>query len=208
VALMSLADRHDVDRPEALDLLRGVPGVDRVLVDPGGGSFAIVCDPLQDSGLVLAGAAQALAEAGLDGIGLEALVQARSVQRRARFEGVSRTEEPERMVRMRVALSRDGREVVGEAVGERGEPLEMRAAAAAALDAVERLAAEPLGLVLAGVKQLRAFDAELIVVSLYGPGTGRKLLGVVLAGNDVRRAAAIAVLHALNRVLGNYLTTR
>jgi hypothetical protein len=48
-----------------------------------------------------------------------------------------------------------------------------------------------------------------MVVSLYRPGTpAQKLLGAVLAGADRHRSAALALLNALNRILGNYLTTR
>ena len=54
---------------------------------------------------------------------------------------------------------------------------------------------------------LVAFDAGLTVVSLYRVGTpAQKLLGAVLTGNDPHRAAAVAVLNALNRTLGNLLS--
>ena len=92
--------------------------------------------------------------------------------------------------------------------GEKGEHIELRTAAQAALIAVEKATDQPLNLRLVGVKHVRAFDGELVVVSIYG-GPGKKtLLGVVLAGSDPFRATAVAVLMALNRLLGNYLVTR
>jgi hypothetical protein len=66
---------------------------------------------------------------------------------------------------------------------------------------------QTLSVRLVGVKQVRAFDAELTVVSLYRVGApAQKLLGSVLTGTDPHRAAAIAVLNALNRTLGNLLS--
>jgi hypothetical protein len=128
---------------------------------------------------------------------------------RVRFEGVERIEEADMRVRVRVALEWKGDLILGEATGEKGSNIELRTAALAALDAIDSVSDRPVGVRLAGVKQVRAFDAELMVVSLYQSGPGlQKYLGVALVGDDAYRAAALAVLHALNRVLGNFLVTR
>jgi hypothetical protein len=60
------------------------------------------------------------------------------------------------------------------------------------------------------VKHLRAFDSNLLIVSVSAREEDRltRLVGCCLAETDTRRGAAMAVLHATNRVLGNYLTTR
>jgi hypothetical protein len=114
--------------------------------------------------------------------------------------------EPEQRIRFTVTLEWGGSEYRGTASGEQGGALELRTVAAASLDAVLALVPADLQVRLAGVKQVRAFDADLIVVSLYRPdGTPHNLVGVVVTGTDVRRAAAVAVLNALNRLLGNYL---
>jgi hypothetical protein len=45
-----------------------------------------------------------------------------------------------------------------------------------------------------------------MVASLYRSGPPRQhLVGAVVVGDDPHRAACIAVLNALNRILGNYL---
>ena len=59
---------------------------------------------------------------------------------------------------------------------------------------------------MAGVKRVRSFDADLMVASLFRAGPPRQqLVGAVVVGEDPLRAACIAVLNALNRLLGNYL---
>ena len=88
-----------------------------------------------------------------------------------------------------------------------GQP--KRTSAAAALQALEQVLGEQLDIKLAGVKQVKAFDAELMVVALYkSKGAPTRLVGSVSVGDNPRRAAAVAVLNALNRLLGNYLSVR
>ncbi len=48
----------------------------------------------------------------------------------------------------------------------------------------------------------------IVSVGQLGPGAPVRLVGCFLAESDIRRGAAIAVLNATNRVLGNYITTR
>ena len=52
---------------------------------------------------------------------------------------------------------------------------------------------------------VRAFDATVVIVSLTVPGEGRgqRLVGSYLTDSDFARGAALAVLHATNRILGN-----
>jgi hypothetical protein len=65
---------------------------------------------------------------------------------------------------------------------------------------------------LLGVKAVRAFDATVIIVSLAvqgeGPGSGARVVGSYLAETDTPRGAALAVLNATNRILGNRLFMR
>jgi len=111
------------------------------------------------------------------------------------------------VVTVRVTLEWDGVLHHGEAANEGGDLIELRTAAAAALNAIEKLLGEELHIKLVGVKQVKAFDAELMVVALYRTGDApQRLVGSVSASGDPRRAAAVAVLNALNRVLGNYLS--
>jgi hypothetical protein len=130
-----------------------------------------------------------------------------AARRRVKFSGIERIVERDNHVRIRVALEWEGETVHGEAVGENGDLIELRTAASASLNALERVLGEQLGIKLVGVKQVKAFDAELMVVALYRSGPPpQRLVGSVPTGTDMRRAAAIAVLNALNRLLGNYLS--
>jgi hypothetical protein len=133
-------------------------------------------------------------------------VRASSLQReRVRFDSIERTEERDNQIGVTVALEWAGQTFRGAARGERGDTIEIRTAAAATVDALEKAVGAPLGIRLIGVKQVRAFDAELIVVSLNREEQRQKLVGIVVIGEDPRRAAALAVLNALNRSLGNRL---
>ncbi len=184
--------------------LEALPGVKRALVDESG--VVLLCESPASAESALAEARKKAAAAGWDQNRIATAVHPDTGTRnRVRFEGVERIEEPDMRVRVRVSLEWRGRTISGEAIGEKGENLELRTAAAAALDAIAEVADPPIDLRLAGIKPIRAFDAELMVVSLYRPASARNLLGAVLVVGDPRRAAALAVLHALNRVLGNYL---
>jgi hypothetical protein len=192
------------------EILEALPGVERVIVE--GDRVWLICWPDVDLPVALEAARKSLQNSGLDPVNvvLQAFVPAeRRDRERVRFESLQRIEEPDVRVRVRVALEWRGQRVEGEATGEKGSHIELRTAALAALAALEKVADRPVDVRLAGVKSVRAFDAELMVVSLYKPGPDfQKYLGAVLAGPDPLRASALAVLHALNRILGNYLMTR
>ena len=103
-----------------------------------------------------------------------------------------------------------GTRVVGRAEGQASTAGDLRIAALAALNALEKFAQGALSFELTGIKGIRAFDANIVIVSLgvqRGPGPQR-LLGSYLAEADPIRSAVIAVLNATNRVLGNYISTR
>ncbi|MDQ3426348.1 MAG: hypothetical protein M3477_00825, partial [Gemmatimonadota bacterium] len=64
---------------------------------------------------------------------------------------------------------------------------------------------------LLGVKAVRAFDATVVIVSLLVQGegsSGHRVVGSYLTDNDTARGAALAVLNATNRILGNRLFMR
>jgi len=201
-----------VENAGLLPAIRGklemISGVERAIVD-GDCIWLLRAVNAVDAEVIEAAEEVLLAE-GLnpDVVQLELVVRAQS-RERVRFEGVKRIEEPDMRVRVRVTLEWKGDLIEGEAEGEKGLNIELRTAALAALNALEQVSDRPVGARLAGVKQVRAFDAELMVVSLYrSTPEFQKYLGTVLVGGDPLRAAALAVLHALNRVLGNFLVTR
>ena len=137
---------------------------------------------------------------------IECVVRTATLQReRVRFDRIERRQERDNQISISVFLEWGGDTFKGESTGERGDAIEIRTAAAATIAALEKAIGSPLDMRLIGVKQVRAFDAEVIVVSLTGTTDRQKLVGIVVMGEDPRRAAALAVLNALNRTLGNRL---
>ena len=59
---------------------------------------------------------------------------------------------------------------------------------------------------LLGVKAVRAFDSTVLIVSLSvrEEALAKRLVGSFLTDADPPRGAALAVLNATNRMLGNY----
>jgi hypothetical protein len=194
-------------RDELRARLESIPGVESVLSAESGPGLWLVCPPQSAHGRILQTATDMIAAKGMD-IPVEIVVPATRVERRVRFESVEREEVTNRTVRVRVYLEWNGERHMGEMLGEGGDQVELRTAALAAIAAVENVTGERLGLRLVGVKQMKAFDSDLVVVSLHGPNSGQRLVGSVLAGTDPIRATAVAVLSGLNRMLGNYLMTR
>lgn len=194
-----------------VESLAALSGVDHVVVDEPGRRVWLICEAPGAAHQAIVTGRDVLERAGITGDDwtVEAATRARLDQGRTRFVDIQVTMEPDNRVRARVTLEWAGTETVGEAVGEKGAAIELRTAATAALDALEKVVGQPLGIRLVGVKHVRAFDADLMVVSLYRAGSpAQKLPGVVTMGEDPRRAAALAVLNALNRTLGNHLATR
>lgn len=106
-----------------------------------------------------------------------------------------------------------GDSVVGRAEGIAAPLGDVRLAAEATLRAIERFARGTLRFDLLGVKQMRAFDANVVIVSVLcvsgeGRDQERRLLGCHLADEDPLRGAVIATLQATNRMLGNAIATR
>ncbi|HEX6041773.1 hypothetical protein [Longimicrobium sp.] len=128
--------------------------------------------------------------------------------------------EPRRRVRFvsaRMAMPRFGRaraevelewggQTFADAVeGETGNAMELRHAAQATLGALAGILNGRMQFSLVGIKSVRAFDTDLVVVLLRTDNVN-PLIGASLATSDTYRSAALAVLNATNRVLGNYLS--
>ena len=62
------------------------------------------------------------------------------------------------------------------------------------------------------VKKFTMLGSTVVIVSLAvhgeGPGAGQRVVGSYLTENDTARGAALAVLNATNRILGNRLFMR
>jgi len=87
---------------------------------------------------------------------------------------------------------------------------ELRCAAQAATIALQNAVGERMRFELLGVKAVRAFDATVIIVSLscHDGAPAIRLVGSCLSDTDQHRGAALAVLNATNRLLGNAVFMR
>jgi hypothetical protein len=113
---------------------------------------------------------------------------------------------PNGQCRSRVTLEWDSAsQFVGTEEGLASEAGELRCAAQAALNAIEEAAEGILTFELLGVKAVRACDTSVLIVSLVSQFESKsvRLVGSFLAEERPERGAAVAVLNATNRLLGN-----
>ena len=102
---------------------------------------------------------------------------------------------------VRVELEWLGQTFVGEDSGVGHEDMIARLAALATLSAV-RTSGTGTGFELIGLKRVRAFDGEVVMVCLKEAGKScQKYIGAVAVRETLARGAARAVLDAVNRVL-------
>ncbi len=118
---------------------------------------------------------------------------------------------PNGRCRAKVGLTwKDSEAFAGESEGLCSQAGELRCAAQACVQALGQAVQGGMVFELLGVKAVRAFDATVVIVSLStnGEGTDQRVVGSVLTEDDAARAAALAVLNATNRILGNRLFMR
>lgn len=129
---------------------------------------------------------------------------------RLRFAEFNFTRTPSGQCSAEVALEWDGAMFVGKSGGQSSPLGDLRIAAEATLRALADFAKEGMHFELIGVKHIRAFDANLLIASVAVREAGQlsRLAGCYLAETDTKRGAAMAVLNATNRVLGNYIAMR
>lgn len=98
----------------------------------------------------------------------------------------------------------DGEAYLGTAQGVSSALGDLRIAADATLRAISDFSRGSATFEIGGVKALRAFDANVVIVSvLYRrDGKEQRLLGCHLADEDAMRSAVLATLQATNRILG------
>jgi hypothetical protein len=124
---------------------------------------------------------------------------------RLRFAGFSFRRTPSAFCTADVELEwTDGERFHGRAEGVASPYSDLRLAAEATLRAITGFARGEISFELVGVKALRAFDANVVIVSVLSrraEGTQR-LLGCHLADEDSLRSAVLATLQATNRILG------
>ena len=130
---------------------------------------------------------------------------------RLRFQSFSFTRAPNGTCVAQVELDwMDGHTTTGRATGQSSPMGDLRLSADAALHAIQTFVGGQMQFELLGVKALRAFDANIVIVSVAQkrPEGPVRLLGSFLAEEDQPRAAALAVLNATNRVLSQFLASR
>lgn len=130
---------------------------------------------------------------------------------RLRFLEFEFATEPDGRCRASVVLEGDpGDRYEGAADGLGTRAAELRCAAQAATTALEQAVEGKLKLDLLGVKAVRAFDSTVVIVSLacHGESVATRLVGSCLTDGEEHRCAALAVLNATNRVLGNLVFMR
>lgn len=130
---------------------------------------------------------------------------------RLRFTGFSLERSPAGRVTCQVVLEfSPGETVTGRSEGQASPAGDARLGAEAAIRALETFTERQITFELVGVKVVRAFDANVVICSLIQRGDEGpdRLLGCYLADGDMVRGAALAVLNATNRILGNFITAR
>jgi hypothetical protein len=126
--------------------------------------------------------------------------------RRVRLVSVRAHRAPSGQCRAEVELQvAEGEQVVGRREGHAIALGDLRVVAEATIEALHRCAVTGHRFELLGVKTVRAFDetvvlAQVAVVEGRGP---TRLVGAAMGGDDLPRAAVLAVLNATNRVLGH-----
>jgi len=133
------------------------------------------------------------------------------MEERLRFAQFVNTQLPDGHCRIRIELTHPDRGVhTGQCEGLGSDTGVLRCSAQACVDALSGAVSGVLSFELLGVKAVKAFDATVIIVALLvdGETTPRRIVGSCLTEDDPPRAAALAVLNATNRLLGNKLFMR
>jgi hypothetical protein len=206
-----MAPMLDADARHAVeDRLMELDGVLHVSMDTRSDDLWVVRDPSYEHGPVELAVRNRLAAMGQDPARLTVHITLPAFsgpRRRVRFVRVERVVE-HGLVSVVVHLEWDDVVYTGTATGERGPALELKTTAQAAIEALERLSKQELSVRIIGVKSIHAFDSDLMVASLLRVnGIRQRLVGAVVVKDDPLAAAALAVLSALNRTLGNFLHT-
>jgi hypothetical protein len=133
-----------------------------------------------------------------------------SRRERLRFADFSFSRTPSGQCSAEVTLEYDSSLFKGRAMGQSSPLGDFRVAAEAALRALQDFVKDAMSFELLGIKHVRAFDSNLLIVSisLREQHQVTRLVGCFLAETDTRRGAAMAVLNATNRVLGNHIATK
>ena len=134
------------------------------------------------------------------------------VSDRIGFRGCELEQLPNNRCRARVVVAwLEGEEFAGAAQGEDTEAGRLKCAVDATARALEKSVSDEITLGVEGVRTIAESDTDIIVVllsyHLLG-GTQQKLVGSCIIGKQPQRSAALAVLKATNRIMGNVGSTQ
>lgn len=132
-------------------------------------------------------------------------------EERLRFAEFNLDRLPNGGCRARVDLTwRSTDKFTGHSEGFGSQAGELRCAAQACVNALTEAVQGSMRFELFGVKTVRAFDSTVIIVSLaiHKDNAGHRVVGSYLTDDDTARGAALAVLNATNRILGNQFFMR
>jgi len=187
--------------------LERLPGVRRAILEGPPLTLYVVYDPAKVSwGEIAPALGETITRAKTAAEEVEivpAAMPTRQPRRRVRLVEAS-VRADLREAEARVVLEWAGVDHQGEEAGETGPAGELRLAARATLSALEGVLGGEVAFRLLGVKTVQAFDSELVVTSV-STGSGPPLVGVAPVQGRPEEAAAMAVLHATNRAMGNYI---
>jgi len=186
--------------------LEALDGVRRAIVDEDPVRVYLVCDRTESPVELLArGILSAAGYSAADAEVHVAYLPAAEARRRVRFLAARLTTPRVGRSRAEVELEWAGQTFQQDVEGETGSAIELRLAAMATVRTLSAILGDRVQFTLVGIKSFRAFDTDVIVVLLRTENV-HTLIGASLATGDPHRSAALAVLNATNRVLGNYLT--
>jgi hypothetical protein len=192
------------------DSLMELDGVLHAAIDPRTGDIWVVRDGEFEAGPIELAVRNRLASLGHDPAAARlriSLPSATGPRRRVRFVDAIRSEENHQAT-ITVRLEWNGVIHSASVTGERGEAVELKTTAQAAVNALQKLTSQDLAVRIIGIKRVHAFDSDLMVASMIRTGGAQqRLVGAVLVANDAINSAALAVLSGLNRTLGNFLHT-
>jgi hypothetical protein len=102
----------------------------------------------------------------------------------------------------------DGERIEGRKEGSTCPGGDLRLAALATMDAIQQATSSALRLELIGVKPIRAFDTNIVVVAAiaHHGGSTIRVVGAAIADEDPLVGTARATLHAVNRLASPLLT--
>jgi hypothetical protein len=143
-------------------------------------------------------------------LGANAVLPFNSRRERLAFSDFTFSRTPSGQCSAEVALEWDNNMYVGRAIGQSSPLGDFRVASEATLRALEDFVKDAMSFELLGIKHVRAFDSNLLIVSvsLREGSQVTRLVGCYLAETDTRRGAAMAVLNATNRALGNFIASK